>query len=46
MKAAIGQFRTQLGAAIDSVDPVKRALPEKRGLSPGNEKSPISDDGA
>jgi hypothetical protein len=26
MKAAIEQFRTQLGAAIDSVDPVKRAL--------------------
>jgi hypothetical protein len=26
MKAAIQQFRTQLGAAIDSVDPVKRAL--------------------
>jgi hypothetical protein len=26
MKAAVGQFRTQLGAAIDSVDPVKRAL--------------------
>jgi hypothetical protein len=23
MKAAIEQFRTQLGAAIDSVDPVK-----------------------
>ena len=26
MKEAIEQFRTQLGAAIDSVDPVKRAL--------------------
>jgi len=26
MKAAIEQFRTRLGAAIDSVDPVKRAL--------------------
>ena len=26
MKAAIEQFRTQLGSAIDSVDPVKRAL--------------------
>ena len=26
MKAAIEQFRTQLGAAIESVDPVKRAL--------------------
>ena len=26
MKAAIEQFRTQLGAAIDCVDPVKRAL--------------------
>jgi hypothetical protein len=26
MKAAIEQFRTQLGAAIDSVDPVKTTL--------------------
>jgi hypothetical protein len=26
MKEAIGQFRTQLGAAIDSVEFVKRAL--------------------
>jgi hypothetical protein len=26
MKAAIEQFRTRLVAAIDSVDPVKRAL--------------------
>ena len=26
MKAAIEQFLSQLGAAIDSVDPVKRAL--------------------
>jgi hypothetical protein len=26
MKAAIEQLRTQLGAAIDSVDPVRRAL--------------------
>ena len=26
MKAAIEQFRTQLGSAIDSVDPVRRAL--------------------
>ena len=26
MKEAIEQFRTQLGAAIESVDPAKRAL--------------------
>jgi hypothetical protein len=26
MKAAIEQFLSQLGAAIDSIDPVKRAL--------------------
>ena len=26
MKAAIEQFRTHLGSAIDSVDPVRRAL--------------------
>jgi len=40
MKEAIEQFRTQLGAAIDSVDFVKRALdrqaPETdRGEGPG-----------
>jgi hypothetical protein len=40
MKAAIEQFRTQLGAAIDSVEFVKRALDRQvqepdRGIGPG-----------